>query len=102
MALIQHRIIKGTWSSRCTTFNNMFRKFDAICRKAGVPKCTLHDFRRSAVTNWAEHLPIQVVQQLAGHSDITTTRNYYLAIRNEDIELARTAIGAMLADTICE
>lgn len=102
MELIQQRIAKSTWSSRCTTFNNTFLKFDAIRLKAGVAKCTLHDLRRSAVTNWAKHLPIQVVQQLAGHSDITTTRNYYLAIRNEDIDLARTSIGAMLANQKCD
>jgi integrase len=30
-----------------------------------------------AITNWAQKLPIQVVQQLAGHSDISTTRKYY-------------------------
>jgi integrase len=45
----------------------------------------LHDLRRSTITNWAKELPIQVVQQLAGHSDISTTRKYYLAVQPEDM-----------------
>jgi len=60
-------------------------------------KCTLHDLRRSAITNWAQTLPIQVIQQLAGHSDINTTRKYYLAVTPEDMVSADKAINSVLA-----
>ncbi|UCE46301.1 MAG: site-specific integrase [Phycisphaerales bacterium] len=70
----------------------------AICRKAGVTKCSLHDLRRSAITNWAKKLPIQVVQQLSRHSDIKTTRQYYLAVRLEDLQSANRPLNSILAE----
>ena len=64
----------------------MFRRFKTLCRKAKVGPYTLHDLRRSCITNWARKLPIHVVQKLAGHSDIRTTQKYYLSIQAEDIQ----------------
>jgi len=64
-----------------------------------VAERTLHDLRRSAITNWARHLPIQVVQQLAGHSDISTTRKYYLTVRPEDMISANKVLNSILAKT---
>jgi integrase len=37
-----------------------------------------------------------VVQQFAGHSDISTTRKYYLAVRPEDIACANQIINKMM------
>jgi len=56
----------------------------------------LHDLRRSAITNWAQKLPIQVVRQLAGHSDISTTRKYYLAVRSKDLVSAKKLLNSIL------
>jgi hypothetical protein len=50
---------------------------------------------RSCITNWARHLPIHVVQQLAGHSEIKTTQHYYMSGRPEDFTNAQ-AIGESL------
>jgi len=44
---------------------------------------------RSCITNWAKRLPIQTVQFLAGHSNIATTRKYYLSVQSSDMETAR-------------
>ena len=74
----------------------MMRNFDVIRRRSGIAKCTLHDLRRSAITDWAQHLPIQVVQQFAGHSDITTTRKIYLSVRSEDIVSASEVMNKIL------
>lgn len=93
---IMKRVKAGTWSPICDTQNNLIRDFEVIQRHAGVPKCTLHDLRRSAITNWAQYLPIQVVQQLAGHSNITTTRKYYLMVRSEDIDTASDVMEKIL------
>ena len=65
--------------------------------KASVDECVIHDLRRSAITNWAKKLPIQVVQELAGHSDISTTRKYYLAVRSEDLASANKFLNQILA-----
>ena len=82
---------------RSEIINNLRKNFHTIRRRAGVTECTLHDLRRSAITNWASQLPIQVVQQLAGHSDITTTRKYYLTVRSEDMVSANKVVNSILA-----
>jgi integrase len=93
---IIQRIKVGRWNSKSETINNMNKNFGKICLKAGVRKCTIHDLRRSAITNWARYLPIQVVQQLAGHSNITTTRCYYLTVRSEDFASASKVMNMIL------
>jgi len=64
----------------------------------GIEECVLHDLRRSAITNWAKKIPIQVVQQLAGHEDISTTRKYYLSVRYEDLASANNFLNKVLAE----
>jgi len=64
--------------------------------------CTLHDLRRSCITNWAKVLPIYVVQKLAGHSDIKTTQKYYLAVQEEDLEMARQVQSKILKGNLTD
>jgi integrase len=94
---IQKRLLIGRWNERSEVINNLGRDYEVIRRRAGVDACTLHDLRRSAITNWANKLPIQVVQQLAGHSNISTTRKYYLSVRPDDIVSASAVINGLLA-----
>lgn len=96
LACIKERIKANKWNDKSEMVNNLWVNFQRLRKRAGVLECTLHDLRRSAITNWAQYLPIQVVQQLAGHSDITTTRKYYLAVRPEDISVANKAINRIL------
>ena len=79
----------GKWSDGQILLNNLHRRFKTIRKRTCVSKCTLHDLRRSCITNWAKVLPIHVVQKLAGHSDIRTTRRYYLAVEESDLQEAR-------------
>ena len=96
---IRKRQEVGNWTSRSQAINNMGRQLGLIRARARVAAFTLHDLRRSAITNWAQELPIQVVQQLAGHSDISTTRKYYLAVRSEDLAFANAVLNRVLAKT---
>ena len=107
---IRERQKVGTWTPRSQIINNLDRDFRILRGKAGVDECVIHDLRRSAITNWAKKLPIQVVQELAGHSDISTTKMYYLAVRSEDLASANKFLNQILAkvrtnghkfDTIC-
>ena len=91
-------IVEGRWREGQDLMNNLLRKFRTRRHQAGVKKYTLHDLRRSAVTNWASRLPIHVVQKLAGHSDIKTTQTYYLFVREEDIDSARSAQAKLLGN----
>jgi len=95
---IQDAKKSGRWSGRQLVMNNLHRQFKAIRKKAGVAAVTFHDLRRTCITNWAKHLPIHVVQQLAGHSDINTTRKYYLSVQADDLEKASQVQLRILAD----
>jgi len=95
---IRERQKIGKWNSRSEIINNLGKNFNNLRSRAGVAKCTLHDLRRSAITNWAGQLPIQVVQELAGHSDIATTRKYYLSVRSEDMVCANRVLNNILAE----
>jgi len=79
----------GLWKPNSELINNLMRDLTTIICRAKVDAFTLHDLRRSCITNWAKSLPIQVVQQLAGHSNIETTRKYYLSVQQADLNLAR-------------
>jgi len=75
---------------------NFTRDFQKIRRRAGVPKCTFHDLRKSYCTNLAGAVPLHVVQELAGHADIRTTRKHYLQVRQEMVDAARKAVEEVL------
>ena len=76
--------------------NHIKRAFDGLLKKAGVPRCALHDLRRSCITNWARELPAHVVQKLAGHSDLKTTQKYYLIVQQEDMDKPRIVNSRIL------
>jgi len=48
---IRSRQKVGHWNPTSGLINNLGRDFDVICRKGNVTKCTVHDLRRSAITN---------------------------------------------------
>jgi len=66
----------------------------------GVGSYTIHDLRRSCITNWARQLPIHVVQKLAGHSDSQATETYYLSVQPEDSTKARRMQSALVGDIL--
>jgi integrase len=98
LSRIEQRQKTGDWIPRSEMVNNVTRDFNVVRRRAGIKRCTLHDLRRSAITNRAKKLPIQVVRQLAGHADIVTTEKYYLSVRSEDLASASQVLNGILAD----
>jgi integrase len=86
----------GKWSGRQLVVNNLHRDLKAIRREARVAKFTFHDLRRSCLTNMARSLPVHVVQKIAGHGDVKTTQQYYLAVQEDDLEKARKIQSAVL------
>ena len=75
---------------------NIWRDFQAIRVKAGLPKCSFHDLRKSFCTNLAGAVPMHIVQELAGHANIRTTRKHYLQVRDAQIDSARRALEAVM------
>ncbi|MCF7955182.1 MAG: tyrosine-type recombinase/integrase [Phycisphaerae bacterium] len=95
-----HRIFERMkackWHDRSEVINNMNKNFKTIRIKSGIEECTIHDLRRSAITNWTKKLPFQVVHKLAGHVSIKTTMDYYMAVRPEDFDSANEVFSEML------
>ena len=96
-AYYRQRVDAGQWISGVDLVNNLLRRFKTLCKRSGVGPFTIHDLRRSCITNWAGHLPIHVVQQLAGHSDIKTTQQFYLSVQPEDLSKAQRVGDSVLA-----
>ena len=87
---------KGPAMGERVKLQNIWRDFQAIRGKAGLPKCTFHDLRKSYCTNLAGAVPLHVVQELAGHADIRTTRKHYVKLRDEQIDVARRALDEVM------
>lgn len=61
------------------------RKKNYYCKKANVRQIRLHDFRHSHTTILlSKGIPIKVVSERLGHSDISMTLNTYTHILNKD------------------
>jgi len=87
---------KRKWSysdSRLNVYNNFYRQFDKIFKRAGIrKKGKFHDCRSTALSNWfAQGLSEYEVMRLAGHSSFDTTHKFYLAIKNDYLDKARQA-----------
>lgn len=89
-------ISRGPTSGGRVKQSNLWRDFQTIREKAGLPKCSFHDLRKSYCTNLADAVPLHVVQELAGHADIRTTRKHYLKVREEQIDSARRALEELM------
>ena len=92
----RQRVGQIKWRTEQSLVNNVLRRFKTLCRRAKVGSYTIHDLRRSCITNWARRLPIHVVQKLAGHSDIRTTQKFYLSVQDEDIRKAQNVQAELL------
>jgi integrase len=89
---------KGPQVGQRMARNNIWRDFNAIRRKAGLPLCSMHDLRRSFCTNLSRAIPMHVVQELAGHSDIRTTRRYYVQVEPELMKAACRVVETALEE----
>ncbi len=58
---------------------------------------SLHDLRGSYCTNLSRSIPMHVVQELAGHSDIRTTRRYYVKVQPELMDETRKVLAKAIA-----
>lgn len=86
---ILKRRSQGDWEPDSEIVNNLIRDLKVIYRYVAVNPFTVHDLRRSCITNWSKMLSIKTIQHLAGHSSIETTRKYYLSVQQSDLNMAR-------------
>jgi integrase len=105
--LIKEARTRGLWREQQTVLNNFQRSFRRLVLRAaqkaptlkdeeGNPTISMHDLRRSAITNWSRKANMQTVMRMAGHSNIETTRRYYAATTEDQIALVREASAAAI------
>ena len=71
--------------------NNAIRDIRQHARLGELPESdtlTVHCFRKSCIQNWANHLPMNVVKEFAGHGHVSTTLDYYSKVCPEHEERA--------------
>jgi integrase len=93
---IQQLRNQGKWntvSSRCNIVGNFSKHFAEIVRRAGLSsQMTFHDLRRTALSSWlSKGMDVFDVMTLAGHSKLTTTQTFYLAVSDDLLTRARQA-----------
>jgi hypothetical protein len=90
--------LDGKWTverGKCPV-NNFKRAYDLILARADV-KGQFHDLRHTCLTRWLMNgLTEYDVMSLAGHADFETTRRFYLAVRQDLLERARTVNAQMM------
>ena len=93
LARLKKRRKADKWNSRSEVVNNLHERFNTIRHHGNVAECTMHDLRRTAITNWFyEGLEIVEVMRLAGHAKYDTTLQYYLAVKDDLVDKARRAV----------
>ena len=78
--------------------NNTVREIRRHAKWAGLKldgALTMHCFRKSCGQNWADHLPMNVVRELMGHADISTTAEFYSTVSQEHETKAQWVIEAI-------
>lgn len=65
--------------------------FKALRQKAGILQdITFHDLRSTALSGWCRNgMNINEVKELAGHSSIVTTQEFYIAVTSDLVDRAR-------------
>jgi integrase len=61
-------------------------------------KLTIHTLRKSCGQNWADHLPMNVVKELMGHSNIATTQKFYTQADSDHKAKAARVIQRLIND----
>lgn len=86
------------WRNRYMV-NNVLREFKRHFKRAGIKpvgKLTIHTLRKSCGQNWADHLPMNVVKELMGHSSIATTQEFYTQVDSDHEAKAARVIQQLL------
>ena len=94
---IMSQKMQGDWDSEKTRLyivTDFTRHFNRIKESAGIQRCSFHDLRRTALSQWLnDGMSVYDVMKLAGHSSIETTQKFYLATSSDLLDRARASKG---------
>ena len=88
------------WRNRYMV-NNVLREFKRHYKRAGITpvgKLTIHTIRKSCGQNWADHLPMNVVKELMGHSRPETTLEYYSQVDKDHENKAAKVVQNLIEE----
>jgi integrase len=93
-----HGLVFPTEVGTPVNARNLYREYDALCQKAGVPDISIHGIRHSAATlAIASGQDIRTVADLLGHARTSTTSDIYAhALPHRKVELVH-ALAALLS-----
>ena len=79
--------IKHAGGPKSEILHGITKGFKRLCSVAGISEGTVHDMRRTCITNWAKRpeLTPKDLQILAGHEDLNTTLDIYAMVEEEDV-----------------
>lgn len=79
--------------------NYVTQHFPVVLKQLGMRKIRYHDLRHSCASlQLANGVPMRIIQEWLGHSDMATTANIYSHVDSESKKMSAAAIGAALAD----
>ena len=78
------------------TIRNFHRRIDWAEIETDGKELTVHVLRKCCGQNWANHLPMNVVKEFMGHSDIATTQTYYSCVVDAHYERATETMNDLL------
>lgn len=71
----------------CTRYFDLKNAFPAICKLAKIERFRFHDLRHTSATRMVgTSVPITMVKDILGHSDIHTTMRYAHAITEQSLD----------------
>ena len=76
----------------------ILKDFDSLVKAAGLPKQRFHDLRHACISLLgAQGVPLKVVAEIVGHSDIRLTQNVYQHVYQEAKRDAADKMDALLS-----
>jgi integrase len=80
--------------------DNLSKLNKELCRRAGLPTMRFHDSRHTAATLLInEGVPLEVIQQLLGHSSAQVTNQIYAKIKEGPLRQAANVMERVLGGT---
>jgi integrase len=108
----QERALAGTrWKETGHVFTSMIgtpiddrkilKEFNALVKAAGLPKQRFHDLRHACVSLLgAQGVPLKVIAEILGHSDIRLTQNVYQHTYSEAKRAAAATMDTLFSGLV--
>jgi integrase len=75
----------------------ILKEFNALVKAAGLPKQRFHDLRHACISLLgAQDVPLKVIAEIVGHSDIRLTQNVYQHVYSEAKRAAADTMDTLL------